>query len=296
MGFVGHDLPLPWPRRLGQIALLLLGLAHAAVAEAGEPPRIASINMCTDQLLLDLGRREQIVGLSPYARDSARSWAASQAEGLPLLSGTAEEILVLKPDVVVAGRFTRRATREFIRGKGIPLSEFDAVRSVAEARAQMVQMAELTGWPDQAATRLAALDAAVARLKAVASTTTLRILPLSRRGWVSGADSLMSDLLGMAGLSNAAAELGLKAGGFVSLEAIVKLRPDAILISRESDTAEDQGRAMLLHPAIAGLFPPERRIVIPESLTVCGGPMLVEALDLLATKIKSIRPRDASGQ
>lgn len=274
---------------------MAMSLGSPGIAQAGDLPRIASINMCTDQLLLDLGRREQIVGLSPYARDGARSWAATRAEGLPLLSGTAEEILVLKPDLVVAGRFTRRATREFIRDKGIPLAEFDAVRSVAEARAQMVHMARLTGRPDGAADRIEALDAAVARLKAAASTTKLRILPLSRRGWTSGNDSLMSDLLGLAGLSNAAGELGLKAGGFVSLEAIVRLRPDAILISRESDTAEDQGRAMLLHPAIAGMFPPERRITIPESLTVCGGPMLVEALDLLATTIKAIKPREAVG-
>lgn len=80
----------------------------------------------------------------------------------------------------------------------------------------------------------------------------------------------------------------------MSLEEIVKLRPDAILVGRDDDRAEDQGRAMLLHPAIAALFPPERRILMSESLTVCGGPMLVEAIDGLAAQLSALGPRRAA--
>jgi iron complex transport system substrate-binding protein len=280
-------------RQLPALTLAAL-LALTGIAKAQPPLRIASINMCTDQLLLDLGQREQIVGLSPYARDM-RSWASARAEGLTILSGTAEEIMVLKPDLVLAGRFTRRATREFIRQKQIRLEEFDAVRSVDETRAQIAKIAGFTGNEARGRERIAELDAAVARLRAAASTSGLTVLPLARRGWVSGQQSLMTDLLSIAGLTSGAGMLGVKSGGFITLERIVALKPDALVMSRGSDTAEDQGRAMLLHPAIAALFPPERRIILPESLTVCGGPMLVEAMDQLATQIRGIKPRDAAG-
>ena len=40
--------------------------------------------------------------------------------------------------------------------------------------------------------------------------------------------------------------------------------------------------ALLAHPALVALFPPERRIALPERLTVCGGPSLPAALDWLA--------------
>ena len=92
-------------------SLLLVAVHHAALAEA---PRIASINVCTDQLLLALADPQQILGLSPYSRDAVRSWAAKDAAKYPRLSGEAEDILVLKPDLVVAGRVTRRATRELL--------------------------------------------------------------------------------------------------------------------------------------------------------------------------------------
>ena len=82
--------------------------------------------------------------------------------------------------------------------------------------------------------------------------------------------------------------LGCSAGGQVSLEAIVRAHPDLLLVTRDDAVAEDQGRALLLHPALQTLYPPARRIVIPERLTVCGGPMLVEALDRLAAEIARV--------
>jgi iron complex transport system substrate-binding protein len=280
-------------RRLAAALAAVLAAAWPALA-ADRPARVVSLNMCTDQLLLDLAPPGQIVGLSPYARSLSMSWAASQSATLPVLSGTAEEVMLIRPDLVVAGRFTRRATREFIRERGIPVEEFDVAGSLAATRAQIARFGEITGARDKARRRIAEIDAAEAELRAAALSTRLRVLPLSRRGWASGRETLMSDLLAMAGLDNAVGEIGLKAGGFVSLEEIVRLRPDAILISRDDDRAEDQGRAMLLHPAVQELFPPERRIVLPERLTVCGGPMVAEAMRLLAAQLRRLTPREST--
>jgi iron complex transport system substrate-binding protein len=277
-------------------AAILLNLTGQAQAQAtAQPPqRVISLNLCTDQLLLDLAPPGQVIGLSPFARDSVRSWAADRVAGLPVLSGTAEEIMVLKPDLVVSGRFTKRATREFIRARGIPLEEFDPARTISETKRQITRFGVITGATARAAERVAELDAAVGELKAAASGAGGRVLPLSRRGWAAGSQTLMSDLLTQAGLTNAAEELGLRTGGIVSLEAIVRLKPDAILLSQDDGGAEDQGRALLLHPAIQDLFPPERRIVIPERLTVCGGPMLADAVRLLTRRIGQLKPRHAA--
>lgn len=258
----------------------------AVTAAKAEPPkRIASINLCTDQLLLDLAPSSVILGLSPYAHDPARAWAVDKARAHPALSGRAEEILVLKPDLVLAGRFTRRETRQFLRSQGIRLEEFDVVRSIAEVREQILHAGRLLGQEVRAEARVAAIDAALERLKATAAATRLRVLPVSRRGWVSGADSLTSDLLRAAGLINPARELGLARGGFASLEAIVALKPEAILVSSHDIKAEDQGAAILLHPVLERLYPPARRLTMPENLTICGGPMLAEAIDHLAREI-----------
>jgi len=269
---------------LAGLALLACSLA----AHAADQPRIASINVCTDQLLLKLADPEQIVGLSPYARDPARSWAAADAAKYPLLSGEAEDVLVLKPDVVVAGRFTKRATRELLKDKGLRVAEFDVADSLDDAKRQMLRMGDVVGHRDRAEAQVANLDAAIARAKAAAARTHYRVLSLARRGWVSGEDSLLSSLLAATGLSNAAAEIGVRSGGFASLEAIVKMKPDLILLADNSSFAEDQGQAFLLHPALEKLYPPEKRLIVPERLTVCGGPMLAEALDRLTAEIERV--------
>ncbi|MEE4527099.1 hypothetical protein, partial [Klebsiella pneumoniae] len=75
-----------------------LAIASATVTAAtAAGPRIASINLCTDQLLIALADPDQVLGLSPYALDKARSWMAVEAARYPLLSGEAEDVLELKP-------------------------------------------------------------------------------------------------------------------------------------------------------------------------------------------------------
>jgi iron complex transport system substrate-binding protein len=268
---------------LAMLAFGLQGALHAA-----ELPRIASINLCTDQLLVTLADPSQVLGLSPYSRDPARSWDAARAAQFPKLSGEAEDVLVLKPDAVVAGRFTKRATRELLKQKGLRVVEFDAARSLDDVKKQIRQMGDLVQHPERATAEIERLDAAIAHAREVVSRKPYRVLALSRRGWVSGGDSVTSSLLATAGLSNAATDLGYKLGGFTSLEAIVSLRPDFLLVSEAGDFAEDEGRAFMLHPALERYYPAAKRLVIPEKLTVCGGPKLSEALDRLASELERV--------
>jgi iron complex transport system substrate-binding protein len=267
------------------MSIACLGLPAAAMAD---PPRIASINLCTDQLLMALADPAQILGLSPYARDPARSWDAARAGQFPRLSRTAEDVLILKPDVVVAGRFTKLATRQLLKDQGLKVVEFDAARSLEDVKAQIRRMGDVTGHPDRAAAEISRLDASIAHARQIAARKPYRVLALSRRGWVSGDDSLTSSLLANAGLANAAGDLGLKSGGIVSLEAIVSLKPDFLLVSDNSGFAEDEGSALLLHPALERFYPNTKRIVIPERLTVCGGPLLSEAMDRLTSELERV--------
>jgi iron complex transport system substrate-binding protein len=270
-------------------AMLVTAVATAGNgAAAAELPRIASMNVCTDQLLLTLADPEQILGLSRYARDRLQSWAAGDARRYRILSGGAEDILVLKPDVVVASLFDKRSTRELLKEKGLRLAEFGVPRSLDEVKDQIREMGAIVQHPDRAAAEITKLDAAIARARQAVAHRRYRVLPLSRRGWVSGSESLLSSLLTETGLFNAAGELGVAFGGFASLEAIVNLKPDFIVVSDAGDTAEDDGRAFLLHPALERFYPPSKRIVIPDRLTICGGVMLADALDVLITELKRV--------
>lgn len=275
-------------RRAEFAALAVASLWMATPAQAAGLPRIASMNVCTDQLLVSLADPGQILGLSRFSRDAWQSFVADDARRYPALSGGAEDILVLKPDIVVASLFDKRSTRELLKQNGLRLVELAVPRNLDEVKAQIRQMGEITGHRDRAAAAIARLDAALARARQAGAERHYSVLPLSRRGFVAGSDSLISSLLTETGLFNAAGDLGVGSGGFASLESIVSLRPDFLVVSEAGDRAEDEGRAFLLHPALERFYPPQRRILIPERLTVCGGVMLADALDLLVEELRRV--------
>jgi iron complex transport system substrate-binding protein len=261
--------------------------ALALPASAVAAPRIVSMNICTDQLLLAMADPAQIMGLSRFSRD-ARQGLGDKARQFPILTGGAEDILMLKPDVVAASDFDKRSTRDLLKAHGQNLVEFPIPRTLADVREQIRQMGDLTGHPERASAEIARLDAAIAGARQAAVGKHFRMLPLSRRGWVPGRDSFVGAILAEAGLASAAGELGISFGGFVSLEEIIKLKPDFLVVSDASERAEDDGRAFLLHPALEHFYPNSKRIVIPERMTECGGVMLADALNALASELERV--------
>ena len=144
-------------------ALAMIG--SGGPAAAAELPRIASMNVCTDQLLLTLAEPKQILGLSRYSRDAFQSWAAEEARRYRILSGGAEDILVLRPDIVVASLFDKRATRELLKQKGLHLAEFGVPRSLDEVKDHIREMGAIVQHPDRASAEIARLDAAIGRAR-----------------------------------------------------------------------------------------------------------------------------------
>ena len=122
------------------------------------------MNVCTDQLLVPLADPQQIVGLSRFSRDGWQS-SPGDARRFPILSGGAEDLLVLKPDIVVASLFDKRSTRELLRENGLHLAEFALPRNLDEVKAQIREMGEIAWHADRAAAEIARLDASVARAR-----------------------------------------------------------------------------------------------------------------------------------
>src|ERR1700732_2013198 len=133
------------PRSTAAAVLAVVGMSAPALA--ARLPRIVSMNVCTDQLLLPLADPAQILGLSPYSRDAWQSWAAEEARRYTSLSGGAEDVLVLKPDIVLASLFDKRSTRELLKAQGLRLAEFSVPRNLAAVKAQIREMGEIVGPP-----------------------------------------------------------------------------------------------------------------------------------------------------
>ncbi len=246
---------------------------------AGRPKRIVSLNACTDQLLLALAAPAQIAALTRYAVSPAMSVYRDRARKHRLIGGSAEEVLVLKPDLVLAGTYTRRATRRRLAQFGIRVETFPPARDLDDVRALIARAGDLVGHPRRGAQLTAQIDAALATAQAVGKGITA--LNLQRRGFVAGAGTLLDDLLRRIGVVNGAAELGIKRVGRTTLEHIIALRPDVLIVSDGVGQPDDQGAALLMHPVLRRVVPQRRWLTLPGRTVICGGPQNVEALKVL---------------
>ena len=242
---------------------------------------MVSFNLCADQLVLALADPGQIAALSPYAADPTLSVMATEAEKYPRLAWQAESVIPLNPDLVFIGTWDRGVTRRLLTALEFNVVTLDVVLDIAAARAQIDKVAALLGHPERGARLVAALDAARARLAAHAALPAATALVVERSGFTAGSDTLVATLLAEAGLHPPAGAPG-SIGGYVSLERLLTLRPDVIVLKEQLREAYDQGALYLTHPALRALYPPERRIVLPTRFTLCGGPALVAAFDYLA--------------
>src|SRR5215475_12097748 len=97
-------------------AMAALGQACAIAGEPTLPPRrIVSLDLCTDQLVLELVQPDRIAAVTHLAADPAVSAIPEKARGIPITHGNAEDVLRYDPDLVLAGPFGVASTVDLLR-------------------------------------------------------------------------------------------------------------------------------------------------------------------------------------
>ncbi len=263
------------------VCWVIVWLGLGAPASAADPPRrIASFNVCADQLVVALADPEQIVGLSPYASDPAISVVADKARNFPRLALQGEAMVPLKPDLVLVGAWDRPLTQRMLRSLGFRVVGVAVTNDIAGARAQIREMAALLGHPARGEAMLAELDAAQRRLASAPRPNSSSALLIGNGGYTVGPDSLAAALMAEAGLKPPpGAPSGY--GGYVPLEKLIMLRPDYLVMSSLIQQPDGQGALYLTHPSLRALYGPARRIVLPSRYTLCAGPSLAAGFDYL---------------
>jgi iron complex transport system substrate-binding protein len=256
----------------------------AGLAQA--PQRVASLNLCADQLLLALADRPQIASLSKLARDPSLSFMAERAAGFPLNEGGAEAILFSRPDLVLTGTHGSQDQLSLLRRQGFEVLALGPWTSLEDGRDQIRLVARRLGHPERGEALIARIDAAFERTKKIVPRGR-SILAYERGGWVMASASPMNELLVQMGFALHQETLGLSDGGMARLETIVAAPPDFLLVEENDRQPVDQGTGLFVHPALMAAIPLERRLVVPSGLTVCWGPSTPAAIESLEAEIKA---------
>jgi iron complex transport system substrate-binding protein len=255
-----------------------------APAERVEPrssdhPTIVSLNPCSDAVLAEVAPPGQLLAISQYSHNPASSSLdPATATRFRAVSGSAEEVLALRPDMVVADPFLAPATRTAIASAGIRVVSLPLARSVAQSQGQVLELARLA--QNEAAGRALnrRIDAALAKAAPPVNAAPVSAIVWQGGGIVPGRDSLIADLLARTGFALHSAARGLGQADHLPLEALLADPPAVLLVAGDPRAQENR---MLAHPAHARLTA-TRRASFDASLLWCGGPTIVRAAQRLA--------------
>lgn len=271
------------------VVSLLTGCSGAsrtapAVDEGPALPRVVSINPCVDAVLMQIADPAQIAGISHYSQDArATSIPLDLARRFKATSGTAEEVVALAPDLVIAGGHVAPSTIAALKRMRIALVQLGVPESIAESSHQIRDIAKKIGRPAQGEALVHRIEAAVSNARPKDGQAVPALI-WQGGGMVPGTGTLASQLLQSTGYRNISADYGLKRWDVLPLEPLVA-RPPRVLLSVGAEGREDR---MLGHPVLDHL---RARIAVrsyPDRLMHCGGPTIIDAVGTLARIRKAL--------
>ncbi len=251
------------------------------LAAADAPQRVVSINVCTDQLAMMLADEGQLVSVSNLAIDPRVSAMAQQAEAMDINHARAEEIFLMKPDLVVAGAYTARATVEMLEQVGIPVEIFTPATGVEDIPAKLAQMGTILGRAPQAEAMIADFEARLATLRADVSIRPRAALYFAN-GYTTGDRTLAGQIVVAAGFTNIAAEAGFSGGGVMPLEVLAMAAPD-IVVTGEKYPGGSRSEAILQHPVVRDIAGRAANGSVTDRDWICGTPFVLRAIEELST-------------
>ncbi len=252
-------------------------------AAQGAPARVVSMNLCTDQLAMMIAAEGQLVSVSHLAFDPLSSAMAEEAAAYHRNHGLAEEIYLLRPDLVLAGQYSDRATVSMLRRLGIEVVELDVVTSLDDVAA-LISAAGAALHREARATELVrAYERRLARLRAESGDLAERprAALYFANGYTLGDGSLAGQILLTAGLANVASETGITRSGTLPLELLVLSAPQALITGTPYPGAS-RSEEILRHPVVARL----RRSLPTAGLSdrdwICGTPHVLTSVEDMA--------------
>ncbi|MFG6079245.1 ABC transporter substrate-binding protein [Paracoccus litorisediminis] len=262
------------------VACLAGGLTMVAAAAFADPPRrVVSINLCTDQLALQLAAPGQLVSVSYLAHDPASSAMVTEAAHVPANRGSAEEVFLLQPDLVLAGTFTPPDTLRLLSRLNVPIELFPPETKLQDIRDNLRRMGRVLGREAEAAATIARFDKGLAALGPLETPAPSAAI-YAANGYVAGPDSLSGAILQAAGYRNIAGDFGISEGGNILLEQLVIAAPDLLVLGARNP-GHARAEELLDHPALHALVARQPHAVIEDHNWSCGTPAALDAIRAL---------------
>lgn len=259
----------------GFVFAFTLSLAVAGAAEAA-PRRVASLNLCTDELLLMLGEPGQIVSVTHLAQQPVETMLWREARRYRRNDGSLVSVAGLRPDLVLTMGGGARDRTRIAQRLGIRVLDLPYPGSLADIGQAVRRVAVALGRERAGA----ALLARIGRLKRTRPERQAETIWLGGGGRTVAASGLAAEWMALAGLRQRAV-----GGDRVSLEQLLVRPPAVILRSDYRQGQYSSEQRWLAHP-LARRVRGARTIATDGRAWTCMGPALAGEIERLRGEVR----------
>lgn len=260
-------------------ALTLAACSNApTIPRAASPtPRIVSVDYCADQAVLAYAPRTAIAAVSREA--ASDPWFAGPASrGIPRTNTRTEDILALRPTLVVQSFASDPALQRALNRLGIATVTLPYSGTLSEVRSNIEESARLLGrTQDDAARIVARYDIVMAQTRRTVDQG--HVLYVTPGNVTAGLDTLVGQLMRHVGLMTMRRDSGW---GSLPLEQLAVTRPRHIVQAFHDSAAYRQDHwAASSHPVVERVMRDGHVTQLPGSTVACGTALLADAALML---------------
>ncbi|WP_159912677.1 ABC transporter substrate-binding protein [Pantoea sp. 18069] len=274
-------------QRTARAWAMACGAALPLLAAATPLPRLMSTNICADVLALSLADSAQIVSLSRQSQDAQRFSMAEKARQFTANEATAEDVLHLKPDLVLASRrWNARHQQTLFKRHDVRIVTVPFPTDWEGIDRSTVQIGRAIG--REAAAQQLLADTRARRAQLQATPRPFSALYLRPNGGSAGTGTHVDAVLTAAGLRNHATALGLKGWGRIDLERILHNPPDMFITPSMVNDLAYARSALSRHPQMKTLLQRIPLVTLQQNDWGCSNWQLIEAAEAVAAQIDAL--------
>lgn len=225
-GIVDPD-NLGWPREVEG--------SNGTFSIPAKPLRIITASIGHDEIVLALVPSDRLVAVGAVSKDATFSNISELVADKPEISRDPETIIVQTPDIVVTSPWFAAEGVDALQRAGILVIQTDLDLDPETHINNIMLIGYIIGEEERA---LAFTEEVRARYQTVLDATNDKVdrrsvLTLTKYGdslWTAGSNSTQGSLIAAAGGINAAAEAGIDGNQTVSLESVIAMAPEVIII------------------------------------------------------------------
>ena len=233
-----------WPRQVEGL--------NGIVSIPAKPMRIITASVGHDEMTLALVPNDRLVAVGSATKNATYSNVAALVQDKPEISRDPEVIIAQSPDVVVTSPFFPVEAIDALQRVGIVVVQTELIQS-PEARINSILLMGYIFGEEERASEFA--DEVEARYEALISVTSVkspqpRVLALTQYSdtlWVAGGNSTEGGVIIAAGGVNAAEVPGIQGNQTTSLEGVIAMAPEIIIIAQPIEFGAEEFRQSLLN-------------------------------------------------